>query len=146
MNNHQRKPGDTVLEKPPMERVIGAVGQGLLAQFVVTTIRTILNDSIRSVRPGQVVAAIRNDTSLWKEAGADVKSIAAKIPPSAIAAGKPMYQRAVQQYGSATELVLAWLKEDNAVLFSLIINTEGGVAWFDRQVREMTTNLGLEYE
>ena len=135
---------NTTQGKPPIERVIEATGQGFLAKTMMAVIRKILNDAIRPVKPGQLLKAIQEDTSIWNAAGADIKGLAEKIPPTAIAMGKPYYQKAVKDYGSATELVLAWLREDNPGLFSLIINTPGGVAWFDRQVQEMTMNLGLE--
>ncbi len=127
------------------KQFVGAMGKGFMADIIVTTIRTVLNNSIKTVRPGQLLTAIHDNVSLWTVAGTDINQVAGKIPKSLIVAGRPMYQKAVQEYGSATELVLAWLKEDNPMLFSMIINTEGGVEWFDRQVREMTTNLGLEY-
>ena len=127
------------------EQFVGAMGKGFMADIVVKSIRSILNNQIKAVRPGQLLAAIHDNVSIWGLAGTDVNQLAGKIPKPLIAAGRPMYRKAVQEYGSATELVLAWLKEDNPVLFSLIINTDGGVGWFDRQVKEMTTNLGLEY-
>jgi hypothetical protein len=146
VNKQIKNKGDTVLEKPTIEKAMGAVGKGFLAQTVVSVIRAVLNGEIKKVKPGQLVKAIQDNTSIWAAGGSDIQAIAARIPSAAIAAGRPMYQKAVEQYGSATELVLAWLKEDNPVFFSLIINTEGGIAWFDRQVQEMTTNLGLEYK
>ena len=125
-------------------KLAGAVGDNFFSKIIINTIRKVLNDSIRNVRPGQLVEAIRNNTSIWEAAGADVKKMAARVPKSMINAGRPMYQKACRECGSSTELVLAWLREDNPVLFSLILNTDGGVAWFDRQVKELTTNLGLE--
>jgi hypothetical protein len=130
--------------KPVSEKFVGAMGKNFMAEIVVTTIRNVLNSQIKTVKPGQLLSAIRDNVSIWALAGTDINQIAGKIPKPLIAAGLPMYRKAVQEYGSATELVLAWLKEDNPVLFSLIINSEGGVQWFDRQVKEMTRNLGLE--
>ena len=135
--------GDTVAEG--LMQFVGAMMKGATADIIVETIRTVLNNSIKTVRPGQLLTAIHDNVSLWTVAGTDINQVAGRIPKSLIVAGRPMYQKAVQEYGSATELVLAWLKEDNPMLFSMVINTEGGVEWFDRQVREMTTNLGLEY-
>jgi hypothetical protein len=135
---------DTMDISGTANKLTGAAENNFFSKIVVNTIRKILNDSIRTVRPGQLVEAIRNNTSIWEVAGADIKSIASRVPRSVIVVGKPMYRKACQAYGSSTELVLLWLKEDNPMLFSLILNTEGGVAWFDHQVKELTTNLGLE--
>jgi hypothetical protein len=128
------------------EKFIGAMGKSFMADIVVSTIRKVLNNSIKNVRPGQLLAAIRENTSIWEAAGADIDKIAAGIPKPLLESGRPMYLKAVREHGSATELVLLWLKEDNPGLFSLILNTEGGLVWFDNQVREMTMKLGLEYQ
>lgn len=128
------------------ETFIGAIGGHFMADIVVSTIRKILNNSISRVKPGQLLSAIRDDVSIWECAGADIDVIASKIPKGLIESGRPMYRKAIQDYGTATELVLAWLKEDNPNLFSLILNTEGGLAWFDRQVRELSEKLGLDYQ
>jgi len=141
MKIHRKSKGDTLTTA---EKFIGGMGAGFMAGIVIKTIRKVLNDSIKTVRPGQLLEAIRRDTSIWGAAGGDITRMAEKIPKSLIDAGRPMYQKACQEYGSSTELVLNWLKEDNPVLFSLIINTDGGVEWFDRQVKELTKNLGLE--
>ena len=117
-----------------------------MAETVIKTIRAVLNKSIEGVRPGQLLTAIQKDESIWALAGTDINQMAGKIPKPLIEAGRPMYRKAVMEYGTATELILVWLNEDNPVLFSMIINTNGGIAWFERQVKEMTTNLGLEYE
>lgn len=117
-----------------------------MADIVVSTIRKILNNAISRVKPGQLLSAIREDVSIWECAGADIDAIASKIPKGLIESGRPMYRKAIQEYGTATELVLAWLKEDNQELFSLILNTPGGIVWFDRQVRELSEKLGLDYQ
>jgi hypothetical protein len=127
-------------------KMLGGLSKGFMAEIVVKTIRTVLNNSIKGVRPGQLLTAIQKDESIWALAGTDINQMAGKIPKNLIEAGRPMYRKAVLEYGTATDLILMWLKEDNPILFSMIINTDGGIAWFDRQVKEMTTNLGLEYE
>ena len=69
-----------------------------------------------------------------------------KIPPGFIRAGRPVYLKAIADYGNATELVMSWLKEDNQIIYSLILNTPGGQAWFDDQIREVCQKFCLEYE
>jgi hypothetical protein len=105
-----------------------------------------LNNSLKEVRPGQVVQAIKSNASLWELAGTDMKAIAAKIPPNLIQTGRPMYLKAIADYGNATELIASWIQTDNPVIFSLIINTPGGMDWFDRQVRDVCEKFGLDYE
>jgi hypothetical protein len=138
---HQKSKGDTLTTA---EKFIGGMGAGFMTGIIVKTIRKVLNDSIKTVRPGQLLEAIRKNTSIWGAASGDITRMADRIPKSFIDAGRPMYQKACQESGSSTQLVLNWLKEDNPVLFSLIINTDGGVEWFERQVTELTKNLGLE--
>ena len=133
-------------EKPVGEQFIGALGGSFLSGAVVNMFRKIVNDKVSAVRPGQLLTAIQNNTSIWSLAGADIIQMANQLPKPLVTAGRPMYQKAVKEYGSATELALVWLKEDNPSLFSLIINTDGGIAWFDRQVKELTAKVGLDYE
>jgi hypothetical protein len=143
MGNRSRE-ADDLPGAPSGEKIIGAVGGGMISKIVVNTIRKLLNDSISSVTPDQIIEAVQGNTSIWSVGQGNIIQIAKKVPPAYIRAGKPMYQKACDEYGSPTGLVMAWLKEDNMPLYSMIINTPGGVAWFDRQVHEMTTNLGLE--
>jgi hypothetical protein len=101
---------------------------------------------LKQVKPGQLVKAIHDDVSLLSIAGSDITKISQKIPKGMLDVGRPMYLEAIRKFGGATGLVLEWMKTDNPVLYSLILNTEGGQDWFDRQVREMTANVGLEYK
>ena len=117
-----------------------------MADIVVNTIRTLLNNALKQVKPGQLLKAIKDNVSLWESAGGDITSIASMVPKSLINLGRPMYLEAIQKYGGATGLVLEWMKTDNPALYSLIINTDGGMEWFDRQVFDLTKNIGLEYK
>jgi hypothetical protein len=131
-------------------RAAGDVGknvmQNAVSETVVAAVRQVLNTSIRDVTPVQLLHAIREDQSLWAVAGGDIEKIAAHLPPSMIAAGRPMYRKALAEYGNATKLVLTWLSQDNPTLYSMVINTDKGLDWFDRQVREICEKLGLDYE
>lgn len=126
--------------------VVTDTGKGMMANFVVNTIRSLLNTSLKQVKPGQLVKAIYDNVSLLDIAGEDITKISHKIPKSIIDLGRPMYIEAIQQYGGATGLVIEWMKIDNPNLYSLLLNTNGGMAWFDRQVFELTKNIGLEYK
>jgi len=126
--------------------VLESVGPGMIASVIVQSIRSVLNNSLRQIRPGQVVQAIKDNTSLWGVAGSDMQAMAQKIPPGLINAGRPMYRKAVADYGNATGLVTSWIQADNPVIYSLIINTPGGEEWFDRQVRDVCARFNLEYE
>ena len=121
-------------------------GKGFMADIVVNTIRSLLNTSLKQIKPGQLVKAIHDDVSLLNIAGGDISQLSQKVPKSIIDLGRPMYIEAIHQYGGATGLVLEWMKTDNPVLYSLILNTDGGMKWFDRQVFELTKNVGLEYK
>jgi len=123
-----------------------STGKGFMADIVVNTIRTLLNNALKQVKPGQLLKAIKDNVSLWESAGGDITSIASMVPKSLINLGRPMYLEAIQKYGGATGLVLEWMKTDNPALYSLIINTDGGMEWFDRQVFDLTKNIGLEYK
>ena len=116
------------------------------ANTVVGTVRHVLNGSLCNVTPAQVLDAIQENQSLWVAAGADIEKIATLLPRSVITAGRPMYRKALTDYGNTTKLVLAWLDQDHPALYSTIINTDGGIDWFDRQVREICEKLGLDYE
>ena len=63
-----------------------------------------------------------------------------------IEAGRPLYHKALADYGNASNLVFSWLKEDNMPIYSVILNTPGGKEWFDRQVKEACGQLNLEFE
>jgi len=129
-----------------LEGITQALGPGLAAQVIVSAIRSMLNSSMKQVRPGQLVQAIKNNTSLWEVAGTDMTARAKIIPPAMINAGRPMYRKAVSDMGNATELVCSWMKIDNPIIYSLIINTPGGQGWFDEQVRDVCGKFNLEYE
>jgi hypothetical protein len=105
-----------------------------------------MNSAVRAVAPDQVSRAIREDQSLWALGKSDIEEMAARIPPPVIEAGRPLYRKALAEYGTSTKLVLAWLSQDNPALHSAIVRTVGGPEWFDRQVREICGRLGLDYE
>jgi len=109
-------------------------------------VRRVLNAAIGNVTPARLLQAIQKNQSLWREAGGDIGKIAACLPPSVIQTCMPMYRNALAEYGNTTNLVLAWLNQDNPALHSVIIKTEGGIDWFDRQVREICEKIGLDYE
>jgi len=128
-----------------VEDLLKNIGPGLVSTAIVSGIRAVVNNSLAEVRPGQVVKAIESNTSLWEVAGGKMTAYASKIPPTFIQTGRPMYLKAIADYGNATELVMSWMKEDNPVIYSLIINTPGGQAWFDEQIRDVCQKFGLEY-
>lgn len=113
---------------------------------VVPTIRALLNGQLKHVQLGQVRYAIEANVSLWAVAGADMEGLARQVPPSMIEAGRPLYHKALADYGNASNLVFSWLKEDNMPIYSVILNTPGGKEWFDRQVKEACGQLNLEFE
>lgn len=126
--------------------LLGNIATGLVGDVVIKTIRGTLNGYLRKIPLSSVVKAVQNDLSLWEVAGGDIQQIIQNIPPHLIQQGLPMYRNAVARYGSATGLVLEWVREDNYSLYSLIANTPGGLDWLDRQVQDMTRKLGLDYK
>ena len=120
--------------------------KGAASTTIVATARQVLNMAVRDVTPAQLHSAIQENRSLLASAKENLEKVAARFPPSVISAGRPVYLQALAEYGNTTDLMLTWLNQNHPALYLTIISTDGGLDWFDRQVREICEKFGLDYE
>lgn len=109
---------------------------GSIAAIIATNIvRAWFNHKLRKVTPDDLYKAIRDNTDLWEVTPDDIKKSGSNY--------KGSYGKLFKEYESeiTPELIRNWIKEDHIQLYSLLINTSGGIEWIDRQVRKIKQQI-----
>lgn len=118
---------------------------GMLEELGNNIVRRKLNDAFGNpnINPDNLVVAIENNISLWESGEEEISKQASGIPPMILDMASEYVDSIESKYGSFTDLTLRFLKEDHIDLYSVIINTEGGREWLDRQVTEILKGVGI---
>lgn len=123
------------------------LGDGFLSSTINGVVRRTVNNWFSQSTPSQLITAIRNDESLWNTYSDIIANYIQMCPPSIMSLVKTKAPEVIsmleQEYGTLGNAVLEWLKAEQPMYHSLIINTPGGRAWLERQVVEMLGGLGL---
>jgi hypothetical protein len=116
-----------------------ALAGGFMTTVIKEVIRGILNRALKETTPRQLVAAIRENTSLWGSAEGDIMAYV-KTLPHPVAVGIADARQIVEtQYGGFDVLVLKWLEEDHPIYYNIIVNTPNieGIKWLRKQVYDI---------
>lgn len=116
---------------------------GIFVTMAMNAIRSVLNKIIGSVKPSDLVNVIRDDRSLWGESSDHISNIANNIPPFVRNHADAYIRKIETEMGGVSPLVIRWIREDQPILHMIIINTEGGCDWLDRQVYGILEGLGI---
>lgn len=110
-------------------------GINLAVAFAVTVLREFLRKHIAAVTPSQMYDAIRNDVDVWSITPEDIKIAGKNL--------KKKFGKVLMKYADmlTVDLVLRWLSEDFPDLYSVIINTDGGILWLDRQINKIKKHI-----
>lgn len=109
---------------------------GNIAAIIATNIvRAWFNRKLREVTPDDLYKAIRDNTDLWEVIPEDIKKAGSGY--------KGSYIKHFKEFESeiTPELIRKWIKEDHINLYGLLINTPGGIAWIDNQVRKIKEQI-----
>jgi hypothetical protein len=87
--------------------------------------------------------AISEDKSLWGEGESTIKQYSDMIPGWMKTLAVGQIENVNQKYGGVSVIAQEWIRENRPELFSLILNTPGGVEWLDRQVDEILKGVGI---
>ena len=119
---------------PSPEKVKSFAGN--IAAIIATNIvRAWFNHKLRKITPDDLYKAIQDNTDLWSVTPESIKKSGSGY--------KGSYDKLFKQYESeiTTDLILDWMKKDHINLYSLLINTPGGIAWIDNQVRKIKEQI-----
>ena len=116
-----------------------ALTGGFMTTIVIGAIRGALNGALKNTTPKELVEAIKNDTSLWGDAGSEINGYAKTLPISDLSVIADVRKIVDAQYGGFTTIVLKWLGEDHPIYYNIVVNTPGGkgVAWIDKQISDI---------
>ncbi|MFA7121050.1 MAG: hypothetical protein WC277_06190 [Bacilli bacterium] len=115
----------------------------IIAQVVVRQLRSLLNGAIGQFTPNDIRTAVLKDQSIWGGGEDTIRQYTAKIP-GIESLGKAFVDDVEKEYGSVTNLVVMWLREDQKLKYGMIVNTPGGSEWLDRQVQDVLVGLGVK--
>ena len=106
-------------------------GTNLAVGYGIDIIRGWLNEQLKDVSPSDLYEAILQDRNLWDVTPDKLKNTGHRF--------KGTFASLFNKYFDEVtpELLLKWMGEDHQELFSTIINSEGGPAWFAKQVHEI---------
>jgi len=116
-------------------------GLNLAAVFAIEVIRGFLRKHISTITPSQLFDAIKNDIDVWSVTPDDIKIAGANL--------KRKFGKILIKYADmlTVDIVLKWFREDFPDLYSVIINTDGGILWLDRQLNKIKKQImSDEYE
>jgi hypothetical protein len=97
-----------------------------------------------NVNPDNLVTAIQNNVSLWECGEDEIKRQVDSVPGFILSMADEYVETVEKKYGGFTKLTLSFLKEDHPELYSIIINTDNGIMWLDRQVNEILRGIGIK--
>lgn len=110
---------------------IKSFGINFIVVMATEIVRGFLREQIKNVTPEDLYNAIINDIDLWQITPEHIKEVGKNLKNRF---GDILYKF---QDLITTELILKWFSEDFPDLHSIIINTDGGLEWLDRQIRKI---------
>jgi len=119
---------------PSLEKAKSFAGN--IAAIIATNIvRAWFNHKLRKITPDDLYKAICDNTDLWEATPESIKKSGSGY--------KGSYNKLFKEYEEeiTPELIRKWIKEDHINLYSLLINTPGGIEWIDRQVMKIKQQI-----
>jgi len=108
-----------------------------------TIVRTLINRMIEDVTPALLLEAINKDTSLWESCTGDIKDKKESLPSWLVDAGGNFTKLVNTEHGGFLPLTMKWLATDRPELLSIIINSEGGEQWLERNLYQILDGCGI---
>ena len=109
--------------------------KNLVVSLAISAARHFLNQQLEEVDAETLYETIRKNKRLWENLPKNVKRGGLKIAKRFRGPFKQFYEEI------NTDLILFWLKEDRPELYSIIINTQGGIEWLAEQIEEIKAAL-----
>lgn len=111
------------------------IGGQIAIQFALVAARGFLNKAIEGQTPDSLYSAIVEDKKLLGNIDLVTLESADKL--------KQNYGFILSKVKNHinTPIILEWLQQDHDDLFSILINTDGGIEWLDRQVNDIKENI-----
>jgi hypothetical protein len=110
-------------------------GTNLAVGYGIDMVRGWLNEQLKRVSPSDLYEAILQDRNLWNATPDKLKNTGHRFKGSFGSLFNKHFDKITP------ELLLKWMREDHQDLFSTIINSEGGVIWFAKQVDEIKQQI-----
>lgn len=125
-----------------LEKLKG-IGIGIGTIIALEVIRGFMYERLKDVTPEDVYDAIKNNTNLLKVTPENIKKAGISL--------RKRFGGILMGYADlfTPELVLEeWFKIDYPNLYSIIVNTPGGINWFNQQVNMIKKEIifGDRYE
>lgn len=120
--------------------------ESFIEKIANNIVRKKLNDIFGSpdINPDNLVVAITGNVSIWKTGEEEIKNQAESIPGFILNMASEYVETVESKYGGFTNLTLMFLKEDHLDLYSILVNTPGGIRWLDCQVNEILRGIGIK--
>ena len=104
-------------------------------QFAIIAARGFLNKAIENETPDKLYLSIMEN-----------KHILGNINPNTLQSADTLKQKwgfllAKVKDSINTQLILQWLEQDRSDLYSIIVNTDGGLEWLDGEVHDIKENI-----
>ncbi|MDD3492286.1 MAG: hypothetical protein PHU95_05470 [Candidatus Thermoplasmatota archaeon] len=119
----------------PGDQRLSNLGQSMAAALGLRATRQWLNNHLEKVTPAQCHECIRSNTKLWSAVPKNITKNGVSLAQRHRAIFKRFYD------SLTIDLLMDWLKKDRPDLFSIIINTPGGVEWLDGQLQEVKVSI-----
>lgn len=116
----------------------------MIEAIATSAIRKILNGAIGNSKPNDLINAIKDNRSLWGEGSDVIRKHANSIPAPVMGYANNFVKKINNEYGGFPKLVKVWLNEDQPILYSIIINTNGGEQWLERQIFDILVGLNID--
>lgn len=110
-------------------------GTNLAVGYGINIVRGWLNEQLKEVSPSDLYEAILQDRNLWNATPDKLKNTGTRFKGTFASLFNKHFDEITP------ELLLKWMREDHQALFSTIINSQGGIIWFAKQVHEIKQQL-----
>lgn len=116
-----------------------SIKSGFMTTVAIEVVRGLVNGAIKTVTPKELVAAIREDTSLWGIASDDIGEYTKSLPLSDLSMIADVKKVVDAEYGGFDTVVLKWLQSDHQILYNIIVNTpeDRGRVWLKKQIDDI---------
>lgn len=111
------------------------LGRNLVVAVALRATRAWLNEHLEGVSVSDCLRAIKSNTKLWKSVPDTITDDGMEIVRKHSVVFKRCYDTLT------VDLVLQWLQKDRSDLYSIIVNTPGGVEWLDGQLEEIKQSI-----
>jgi len=118
-----------------MNNKLQSFAKSLVVEMALRAAREFLVKQLEDTTAEDVYNAIKENKDLWERLPNSIRNGGVKIAKRFRGPFKKFYD------SITVDVILMWLKTDRPDLYSIIINTEGGVKWLGSQLEEIKEGL-----